>query len=130
MTQGSGAKKWRPQVTAAAQATLANQLLWDVIGQLGWKIPMRVRSDIMGRPSVHGTKRIWLQHLVVRFQGHYYGIDGNPWPRANRVATLLAKRGNPLGDLYVTNVGAVSTVKGSRVVGVQDDIEPVTGKGE
>lgn len=119
------AKSWKPVISDARQTTLANSLLWDVIGQVGWKIPVKVSADIMGRPTEHGTKRITVQHLVVKFQGHYYAADGNPWPRDNRVTTLRGKRGSPHGDLYITAVGAVSTVYGSRVVGVQDDVEPV-----
>lgn len=92
---------------------VANAILWDVILQTG--------DRVAGYP-------------VVRFQGHYYLADGNPWPKFRQFCRLLARPDNPGGDLCITSDGLVSkwsTKPGRRweqrreIVGVQDDVQPV-----
>lgn len=107
--------KWKPKIRESQQAGLADALLWDVIGSLGYRVPVG-----QGR----GVIRI---HLVVRFQRRYYLASGNPWP-GNRgdVTHLLARPDDARGDLRVYTSGLVYRTTTGEMVGVQDDIEPVS----
>lgn len=110
-------------------AAMANSLAWDVILACSESIP--VRGQCYDR---NGDLR-WVRHLpVVRFRGHYYLADGNPWPTHGKRCRLMSRPDNSGGDLCITSDGLVtkwSDRPGRRwehqreIVGVQDDVQPV-----
>lgn len=95
---------------------MANRLAWDVILACG--------------PTIGG-------YPVVSFQGRYYLADpraANPWPSHRGFCRLLARPGDPLGDLAITEDGMVSKWSADpgrrwerkrQIVGVQEDVQPV-----
>jgi hypothetical protein len=116
---------------------MANALAWDVILQLNLLVAIRVPvpNDSVDPDGVVMSKRKVPWYPVVRFQGRYYLVDhGNPWPTYRDYCKLLARPGDPLGDLCITSDGIVAkwadgaARRGYRrptIVGVQEDVQPV-----
>lgn len=104
-------------------ADLVDRQLWDIILGLGSKVTLAIK--------VGGGRKL----PVVRFKGHYYLMLGHPFEPEGRPlrvgkhlirgCRLLAKPGNPWGDLEIRD-GLVQTVKSpGQILGIDTDLMPV-----
>lgn len=105
-----------------AAARTGHQLPTPMANALAWDAILACSERVAGYP-------------VVRFKGRYYLVDhGNPWPTYRDHCKLLARPGDPFGDLCITSDGIVakwvdgSARRGYRrptILGVQEDVQPV-----